>query len=201
VNGFDTAQYAAMANVKRDRFGISSYPASLSLPNGFKITPYNLPADYLARVKHRYPLEKRLVITETGWLGQSFNLQNQGSFYGPVVYTSVEFPILYLQYLLYFGWLENVEVITWWSDRDLIDAKVMNTCYPPVPPGSSSCGADPWCLEVAQFQADYAAYWSPVEAELIFKVYGTMGLRDYQGNARPVLMDLWQFFLALPPPA
>lgn len=198
LNGFNATQYNAFANIKRDRFGISSYPSGLRGANGEAINPYQLPADYLSRVKVRYPAEKRLLITETGWNSDSISVHYQGVCFPQLTFSTRNFAAAYLQFLLYSAFVNNFELITWWSDRDLIDAAVMSTCYVPVPPASPSCNGNLWCLSVAQFQADYSAFWIPPQSELVFKVFGTMGLRTFNGTAKPELMSWWTHFLNLP---
>ena len=199
LTGFDATQYNALANLKRDRFGISTYPSGMPNGTGGIMNPYVLPADYLSRWKARNPAEKRGIITETGWNSNSISISYQGSCYANVAFSDPSFPLAYLNYVLYYAWVNNFEMVTWWSDRDLIPAATMSTCYPPAPPGSATCNGDVWCLSVAQFQSDYTAFWTPPQSELVFKVFGTMGLRDYAGNPKPNVTNLWQQILAIPP--
>jgi hypothetical protein len=197
LTGFDTAQYDAFANLKRDFFGISAYPSGLPMAGGV-MNPYVLPADYLSRVKDRRPQEKRLLITETGWNSQSIAIHYQGACVPYLTFSDPSFTHAYLNYVLYYAWLNDFEMVTWWSDRDLIPANVMDTCYPPLPAGSAACNGDLWCLSVAQYQADYSLFWPAPFSELVFKVFGTMGLRDYAGNPKPGTTQLWQQVLAIP---
>jgi hypothetical protein len=198
LTGFDSAQYNAYANLKRDRFGISTYPSGLRGAGGEAISPYQLPVDYLSRVKDRYPQEGRILIAETGWNSNSISIQYQGSCFAQVVPSNSSFASAYLLFVLYRSFVNNFEMVTWWSDRDLIDGSVMTTCYPPVPPGSSACSGDLWCLSIAQFEAEYAPFWSATQSELAFKVFGAMGIRTYGGNPKPDLMNWWSYFLAVP---
>jgi hypothetical protein len=198
LNGFDVAQYEAMAGLKRDRFGISSYPFGLPGPNGGFANPYQLPADYFSRVRSRYPQEQRMLITETGWNSKSIGVFYQGTCVPALVYSQPSFAGAYMEFVLYSAWINDFEMITWWSDRDLVARSVMDTCYPPVPPASSTCGADAWCLSIATFRDEYQAYWSAPEAELVYKVFGAMGLREYDGTPKPELMAWWNWALTIP---
>lgn len=198
LNGFDAAQYNALTNLKRDRFGISTYPYGLAGPTGLPVNPYQLPPDFLSRVKVRYPNEQRLLITETGWNSASISVSFGGSCFPSLLYSDTNLASAYLQHVLYYAYVNDFEIVTWWSARDLVDGRAMSTCYAPVPPGSTTCAGDPWCLSVAEFQAEYAAFWLPPQAELVYKVFGAMGLRTYTGAAKPELMNWWAVFRALP---
>jgi hypothetical protein len=194
--GFDTDQYNAMSDLKRDRFGISAFPQGLPASNGVT-NPYQLPQDYLSRVKDRNPQEKRMLITETGWNSQSIAVHYLGHCVPTVTLSDPSFTYVYLVYVLYYAWLNNFEVVTWWSDRDLIPATAMNTCYPATSP--AGCNGDLWCLSVLQMEAEFQPYWPTANSELVFKAFGTMGLRDYAGDPKPGTMELWQQIRTIPP--
>jgi hypothetical protein len=198
LSGFDVAQYEAMADLKRDRFGVSSYPFGLAGPNGGFANPYELPVDFFSRVKIRYPQEQRMLITETGWNSKSISVSYQGTCVPALVYSEPSFAGAYMEFVLYSAWVNDFEMVTWWSDRDLIAGHVMDTCYTPVPPGSNSCGADSWCLSIAAFRDEYQAFWSAPQAELIYKVFGAMGLREYDGTGKPELLTWWNWALDIP---
>ena len=192
ITGFDATQYNAMANLKRDRFGISTYPAAVAA------NPYQLPADYLSRVKDRNPQEQRAVLAETGWNSSNLAVYYNSACIASLAPSDPSYSAAFLLHVLYFSYVNNFEIVTWWSGRDLVDAaKVMGTCYPPVPPGSSTCAGDPWCLSVAQFQVDYAAYWLPPQSEIAYKAFGSMGLKSYAGVPRADMMYWWNIFRAM----
>jgi len=192
ANGFDTAQYNAMSVLKRDRFGISTYPA------GVVANPYILPQDYLTRVKTRFPQEKRIYIAETGWNTINIAVQFNSSCVQNLTYTTETFAADYLRFLLYYAYVEGFDMVTWWSNRDLIDSAPMTTCYGPLQRGAPSCGGALWCLAMADFQADYAAFWTPSQTEFIFKVFGTMGLRTRAGTPKLEPMFWWKTFQNMP---
>ncbi|MDX2266633.1 MAG: hypothetical protein NW208_00915 [Bryobacter sp.] len=192
LHGFDAPQYNALAVLKRDRFGVSTYPAGVA-PN-----PYLLPADYLTRTKVRFPQEKRIYIAETGWNTVNIAVTVNNSCIPNLTYTTETFAADYLRFLLYYAYVENFEMVTWWSDRDLIERAPMTTCYGALPRQAPSCSGDAWCLAMADYQADYAAFWTPTEAEFIFKVFGSMGLRTYSGTPKLEPMFWWKTFQTMP---
>jgi hypothetical protein len=100
--------------------------------------------------------------------------------------------------VLYYSYVNNFDMVTWWSDRDLIETSVMGTCYAPAPPGSGTCGGNAWCLSMAAFQGEYSAFWVAPQAELVYKVFGAMGIRTYSGAVKPELMNWWSLFRAIP---
>jgi hypothetical protein len=192
LNGFDTAQYNAMSVLKRDRFGISTYPA------GIAANPYILPQDYLTRVKLRFPQEKRIYIAETGWNTINIAVQVNSSCVQNLTYTTETFAADYLRFLLYHAYVESFDMVTWWSNRDLIERLPMTTCYGPLQRGAASCGGNLWCLSMADYQADYASFWTPTQAEFVFKVFGSMGLRNSLGTPKLEPMFWWKTFKNMP---
>jgi hypothetical protein len=197
--GFDEAQYAAMANLKRDRFGIASYPYSNRRPAGEFINPFELPLDYLVRVKNRHPNEKRLVITETGWNAASIAVNLGDGCLQDYLYSQEFFSYAYLNLVLYSGYLGNFDVITWWSDRDLIEEPVMNACTPrATAPGYPECNGNPWCIEINQLQDSSQGLWTTAFAEIVFKAFGAMGLRSYDGTPRLEHIELWNRIRVMP---
>jgi hypothetical protein len=75
----------------------------------------------------------------------------------------------------------------------------MGTCYPNgTPPSFPECNGDVWCVAVNQTRANPPAGSSPAFVELVFKAFGSMGIRAYDGTPKAGLSDIWQRFLALP---
>src|SRR3974390_99224 len=199
LTGFDSAEYVAMANLKRDRFGIATYPFGVQVTPGDFANPYQLPSDYLLRVRDRYPAEFPVVITETGWNSSSIAISYNSACYANLVYSDPSFEAAYMDLLIYSGYVGNFDLISWWSDRDLIVSSYSNACVvQATPPSFPECNADPWCIAINNARAQAPNGWSPAFAELAFKVFGTMGLRDYNGNAKPNTLSIWNTFLALP---
>lgn len=79
-----------------------------------------------------------------------------------------------------------LELVTWWSNRDLLPSGLMTNC---------PCDYDPtWCQVVDVFRNAGGDPLVPASAyfgEILLKAFGTMGIRDYDGHAKPALADLW----------
>jgi hypothetical protein len=196
--GFDQAEYGALVNLKRDRLGIATYPFGIQLSYGFA-NPYELPSDYLTRVRDLNPSEPPIVITETGWNSASLAISYNSACYPNLIYSDSSFENAYSQFLIYSGYVGGFDVIAWWSDRDLIDSSVMNVCPPQAtPPAFSDCNGDTWCVAINNARTAPSTGWSPAFAELAFKAFGSMGLRNYDGTPKSGEWGLWNQFLALP---
>jgi len=194
LTGYDAAQYTnAVAAMKHDRLGFATFPWGLG-------NPYQLPLDYFTRVRDKNPSEPRIVIAETGWNSTTIRLYwalfNTCSDF---LYNDPSFESAFMSFLIYSAYVGNFDVITWWSDRDLIDSKVLGTCYPPAtPPFFTQCNGDFWCIGV-NFDRAYPPPWTPPEfGELVYKAFGAMGLRNYDGSPKTGQLDLWKKYLALP---
>jgi hypothetical protein len=199
LNGFDTTQWNAVAGLQRDRLGLAIYPFGVQVGNYQFANPYQLPGDYLSRIRDRYPNEPRIIVTETGWNSESISITSGGPCYQNLIYSSPSFQAAYLNFLIYYSYVGNVEAIGWWSDRDLILASTMSTCFPPAPPPDfTACGNDVWCRAINSDKYFLPPGGTDGFAEIIFKAFGAMGLRDYNGNPKPDVYDLWTRFLALP---
>ncbi|CAN5554946.1 hypothetical protein BH10ACI4_BH10ACI4_33880 [soil metagenome] len=199
LNGFDTAQWSAMASLQRDRLGLAIYPFGVQVSSWQFANPYQLPSDYLSRIRMRYPNEPKIVVTETGWNSEPISITSGGPCYSNLIYSSQSFQTAYLNYLIYFSYTANVEAIGWWSDRDLILSSAMSTCFPNAPPPDYiACGGDTWCRSINADKYFLPPGGTDGFAEIIFKAFGAMGLRDYNGNPKPEVYDLWKRFLELP---
>jgi len=196
--GFDQAEYGALANLKRDRLGIATYPFGIQLSYGFA-NPYELPSDYLTRVRDLNPSEPPIVITETGWNSASLAISYNSACYPNLIYSDPSFENAYSQFLIYSGYVGGFDAIAWWSDRDLIDSSVMNVCpSQATPPAFPECNGDTWCVAINNARTAPSPGWSPAFAELAFKAFGSMGLRNYDGTPKSGEWSLWNQFLALP---
>lgn len=139
------------------------------------------------------------MITETGWNSASIAILFNSSCYSSLIYSDPSFESAYLNFLIYSGYLGSFEMISWWSDRDLISSSVLNNCPPQAtPPNFSECKGDQWCMAVNTARTQTPPGWSPAFAELAFKAFGSMGLRNYDGTAKSEDMTLWNRFLKLP---
>lgn len=195
-NGFDQAQYAALAPMKRDRLGFATYPYGMKI-GGVFANPYQLPQDYLSRVRDRNPSEPRIVITETGWNSDGIAISNEGSCYTNFLYSDLRYQSAFLGLLLYTAYAKNFDHVSWWSDRDLIPSRVMTSCFPTSSPPFPECNGDIWCGAINSWRGTHIG-WTPGFAELAFKSFGTLGLRGYDGTPKAESMATWRRFLQLP---
>jgi hypothetical protein len=99
--------------------------------------------------------------------------------------------------VLYSGYLGGFDMITWWSDRDLILTSISNACTTRgTAPNYFEC-TDLWCVDINRYQ-DAQTMWDPAYSELVYKVFGTMGLRRYDGTPKTEALALWQRIYVLP---
>lgn len=197
--GFDQAQMNVLSSVRRDRLGLATYPYGVRLDAVNFANPYQLPADYLTRIRDRDPTEPQIVITETGWNSEPLSLVASGTCYQNYLYSAPSFAAAYMNFLLVSAYIGDFDAIAWWSGRDLINGSAMSTCYPDAtPPDYLECGGDIWCKAISAERAYPRPGITPAHSELIFKAFGAMGLRGYDGTPKAGLADTWQRFLALP---
>jgi hypothetical protein len=184
--------WAAMAGLSRDRLGISSFP-------WYPGNPYALPLDYFTRINDRYPSEPRVVITETAWNSETISYLSQlTKTCTDFLYSEPSFQSAYLNFLIYSAYAGNFDMITWWSDRDMIEGTLMSTCQPAAPPPDfTECNGDFWCIGINYSRANPVP-WPLPNGELIYKAFGSLGLRYYDGTPKPELFDTWEHFLTLP---
>jgi len=176
--------YAQIAPLKRDRFAMSTYPML-----GVALTPADIPSDWFARgaaVAGEQPL-----IAETGWSSSSLIAQlDDGSCY--TVFTDLEADEeAYLDFVLTSAAADDLDLVNWWSDRDLVVSQLMTAC---------PCTFDQvWCevLDVARGPSSDGGGEPQFYGEVDFKAFGTMGLRDYLGNPKPTVYPRWQEALDL----
>jgi hypothetical protein len=192
AKGFDQTQYDALKDMPRDRLGLVSFPEIYG-------NPYMLPLDYYTRIQNLNPSEPRVVITETGWSSSSI------VFYAPAMgkctssYSEESFESAFLNLLIDSGYVGDFDLITWWSDRDELPANVVSDCYPvATPPSFPQCDNDIWCAAVNYARTNYPPGTSSAYGELVFKGFGSLGLRAYDGTPKEGLLSFWQKFLQLP---
>jgi hypothetical protein len=191
TTGYDSAHWAAMAQLKKQRIGIASYPYALRRSNGSFISPYDLPLDYFSRIRDRNPKEPPIVITETGWNSTGLTFGDTTTCYRDYIYSNESFAVAYMNLLFYSAAARGIAGITWWSHRDLITTTAMGSCYPAATgPSFSACNGEPWCRAINAMKTE-TPEWTPLFAELVFKVFGTMGLQTYEGSPRSQLTNAW----------
>jgi hypothetical protein len=177
------ANYARLAGLKRDRFAISTYPYGA----GFA-TPADLPADWFTRAADRGG--ERLVFAEIGWLATPLVADDAGTCV-LLIDASASAQGDYLDLVIATATARDVDLVTWWSDRDFLPAAVVSSC---------PCTADvTYCGVIAGVRAaagaDPAAQFA---MEALFKYFGAMGLRGIDGTPRQPIFDRWQAARALP---
>ena len=178
------ANYAQLAGIKRDRFGISTYPY---LIDAIKTVP-NLPADWFSRGGDRGG--ERTVVAETGWLSTNAAGQLNGQCITALTATEAD-QAAYLDRLLNDAQAHHMDLVTWWSDRDLEVAQLMTNC---------PCTFDAqWCQLVTAFRSTGGT--DPMAqflGEMTLKIFGTLGLRSYDGTPHAATLARWQQAKALP---
>ena len=124
---FDAA-YGAIAPIKRDRFAMSSYPYMNEIG-----APANLPADWFSRGAARKG--ERPLIAETGWLSTDLVGGEAKDGSCPKIFSFDEAESrAYLERVLRDADASSatdsggMDLVTWWSDRDLVVGDLMTNC-------------------------------------------------------------------------
>jgi hypothetical protein len=170
------AHYTRLAALKRDRFAMSTYPYLSGLTN-----PDDVPADWFARAPTRGA--ERAVIAETGWLSTPIEVEGAPGQCAKAIDFSEATAKKWLDRVLAARTAQDMDLVTWISDRDVLDDRLMTDC---------PCTFDPdWCA-LRDYYRDAGGPDSAVSGELALKAFGAMGLRRYDGTPRPTLIDSWQ---------
>lgn len=162
---------AQISELERDRFAISSYPYLSGLE------PEQLGDDWFVRAANLRG--ERVIVAETGWLTTNITARlNQTC--ATQVSSDPAKAQRYLEFLMRRAHADHMELVTWWSDRDLLPSEVMTSC---------PCKAtDPtWCTVVDVFRATGTTPEAAYLGEVLLKAFGAMGLRDHQGQPKPLL--------------
>ena len=180
------ANYAMLAGIKRDRFAMSTYPYLRQFA-----TVADLPADWLTAAAARG--SERPVIAETGWLSTGLEvLPATGACFSVLSQTEAE-ESNYLYFVVEGAAKGNMDLVTWWSDRDLVAAPLMTDC---------PCTFDAtWCQVLDVFRGPAppdGGTDTRLLGELSLKAFGTMGLRAYDGTPKAGVMARWQAVRAIP---
>lgn len=149
----------------------------------------DLPADWFTRGPSRGG--ERGLIAETGWLSTPLVAMTSAGACLPVFEQSEQESRAYLQRVLEAAESSDLDLITWWSDEDLVPAPFMTDC---------PCTFDAtWCtvLDVFRGAAPTGSVDTQLFGEVLLKAFGTMGLRDYDGTPKP-LADVWTAAAARP---
>jgi hypothetical protein len=171
--------YAQLRGIRRDRFAISSYPFLNQIA-----TTAALPADWFERAAVRG--KERPLIAETGWLATPLAAKlDDGSCKSVFDYDDAA-SLAYLQRVLADAQRLHMDLVTWWSDRDLVPVELMTDC---------PCAFDStWCsvLDAVRGPAVPAVPQARFLNEVLLKAFGSMGLRRYDGTARAAHLQAWR---------
>lgn len=163
------------ADIKRDRFGISSYPLFMQWEWE------TIPDDFYSAVGE--VTGEQSVFAEIGWGSQDvilpFPTLEDPCF--TLLTSSDADQIAFLDYLFNEAQDMNCDLIVWWSLRDFLPGHVLDNC-PCSSPGL-------WCvLYDAMYDMGMLGAWL---------MWGAMGVMDYDFNPKPS-MEIWQEWLARP---
>jgi hypothetical protein len=85
-----------------------------------------------------------------------------------------------------------MDLVTWWSDRDLVVGDLMTNC---------PCTFDTtWCtvLDIFRGPASTGTADTQLFGELLLKAFGTMGLRAYDGTPKAGHYAAWNRVKTVP---
>jgi hypothetical protein len=104
-----------------------------------------------------------------------------------ILESSTEKAMAWMQYLISLAQRKSFLMLVWWSDRDLIPSGVEGC---PCPAHTSAVDAT-YCRLVREIRAEFALTKQPPWlGELVYKQFGTMGLRSFNGTPKR-LLSLW----------
>ena len=175
---------ALVAGLKRDAFGVSTYPSTVANSEGGP----RWPAWYLPVVLSALAPTDRasFLVAETGFDSESIvvNVANDSQ---PVecfaaFNATVGDANAWLAYLVGQATSGGWGLVTWWSDADFLWSGAMTSCPCATPPAyEHSCGF------VNAYRQVLAAAGQPAYVgELDAKVFGTMGLRGLDRTKKPL---------------
>ncbi len=170
------ANLARSASLKRDRFAISLYPHLLEAA-GRPVDASALLEEVLSRTLGEGP-----VVAETGY--PSFPLViNTGTAEAPACVELQSFSDSrqeeYFDALTDAAERWEMDLLTWWSNRDVLPESVVTSCPCADPNG--------FCPLLDLFRQ----LLGPVPGEFLFKAFASMGLRGWDGTPKP-LLERWR---------
>jgi hypothetical protein len=180
---FDAA-YAKLDRIKRDRFAVTSLPFLIEELRD----PAVLPADWFTRAGDRGG--ERTIVAEAAWLAEPMNVLLGASCIEAVPADEVK-QLAFFDKLMAEAVDHGIELVTWISNRDLIDTPLMSDC---------PCDYDAdWCGFLGGLRQ--SAGGDPnaqASAEYSIKQFGAMGLRRYDGTPREPFFSHWQALRTVP---
>jgi len=115
------AHYAELAGISRDRFAMSTYPFLNGIGH-----PEAVPRDWFERAAARG--NERPLIAETGWPSTPLSARMSNGACFKVFDFAEKDSAAYLVRVLADAKRIDVELVTWWSDRDLVTSQLMTDC-------------------------------------------------------------------------
>lgn len=195
LHGWNSEHYSAITELNRDLIGISSYSYGLTREDGQFVNPYDLPADYLVRIKLRHP-EESLAIAETGWNSSSISIGDPDFCIQNFPYSQESFLRDYLQFVFASAHYGEFEIVNWFSMPDPSARNVLDTCYVRATPPYAECTGDPWCMVINYMKDNTWQGSSELFSELVQKAFGSIGLKYYDGVEKQEVMQVWRNELA-----
>lgn len=178
--------YERLRRLKRDRFAVSTYPYSVR-----EVADVDrIPADWFTRAASR--LGERVVVAETGWISEAPTILLGDTCVRPFASADLteDGERRYLDRLLREAETSRMDLVTYFSNRDLVPAALMGDC---------PCTFDPdWCAMVEFLRRQGRTPVEQAEAEMVLKGFGTMGIRRYDGRPKGAVFRRWQEARALP---
>jgi len=169
------ASLATLADIKRDRIGISSYPLHMT----YEWT--QIPDDYFSLIHDK--TGETLAFGETGYASYPVSIPNpdQPTECFQVFDSSDEDQTAYMQFLFDQAQSTGTDLVTWWSLRDYLPADVLTDC-PCDAPGL-------WCtLYDIMAQSGILPAWLG---------WGSMGVLDHDLNPK-ASYNFWKSWLERP---
>lgn len=159
---------ALVSGLSMDIFGLSLYPIWSYVTNA-----NTLPDNYISIFQRESGLP--LAVGETGWQHSTMQLDDVSDPTNCIdlLPSSENLQSWWMNWLLAEAETLDMPLVVWWSDHDTMPQQVGASCL---------CTSSNWC-SLLDTQ-------SPV-ADLTWRFFGSMGLRDYNGNPRQCL-NAWQ---------
>lgn len=153
-------------------------------------SPADLPADWFIRGASR--AGERPLVAETGWNSAPLIVEPRGAACATLFASTEADEAAYLGRVLDAAQVDDIDLVNWWSDRDLLLTQLMTSC---------PCTFDAtWCavLDIFRGPPSDGGVDTQLQGELALKAFGVMGLRDYYGAIKPSVYRRWTGARATP---
>ncbi len=195
LDGWNSDHFDAITQLSRDLIGISSYPFGLTNADGSLVTPYDLPPDYIVRIKLRHP-EESLAVAETGWNSSNINIGDPDFCLYDFPYSQESWVRDYMQFVFASAHFGEFEIVNWFAMADPVGVGVLDTCYVRSSDPYLECEGDPWCTVMNYMKDNTWQGGSELFSELLIKVFGGLGMKYYDGTEKPLVIEAWRNELA-----